>query len=246
MASAADLLLEPIRTELARRLPAAMASALTITTAAIGADAAALGAARHALPSHVIVLSGADLVLPDRILSPGTLVIDGDRIADIRPGGTGPLRGHTIVPGLIDVHVHGVDGVDSLDLESASLASGDGPIRAIAASMPRYGVTAFCPTTVACAPDALSRVLGQVRRARESPAPGAARVLPAHLESNFINPEFRGAQPAACLRTPSGRARRAGRRGRAGRAGRLDGTRTIYGGRHPARNRAGGRATSAS
>ena len=66
----------------------------------------------------MIVLSGADLVLPDRILSPGTLVIEGDRIGDIRPGGNAGLRGHTIVPGLIDVHVHGVDGVDSLDLES--------------------------------------------------------------------------------------------------------------------------------
>jgi hypothetical protein len=30
----------------------------------------------------------------------------------------------------------------------------------------------------------------------------SARVLPAHLESNFINPEYRGAQPADCLRTP--------------------------------------------
>ena len=29
------------------------------------------------------------------------------------------------------------------------------------------------------------------------------RVLPAHLESNFINPEFRGAQPLACLRVPA-------------------------------------------
>ena len=74
----------------------------------------------------MIVLSGADLVLPDRILSPGTLVIDGDRIGDIRPGGTAALRGHTIVPGLIDVHVHGVDGVDSLDLDSASVAAGSG------------------------------------------------------------------------------------------------------------------------
>jgi N-acetylglucosamine-6-phosphate deacetylase len=26
--------------------------------------------------------------------------------------------------------------------------------------------------------------------------------LPAHLESNFINPQYRGAQPAACLRSP--------------------------------------------
>jgi N-acetylglucosamine-6-phosphate deacetylase len=29
-------------------------------------------------------------------------------------------------------------------------------------------------------------------------------VLPAHLESNFINPEFRGAQPLECLRKPAG------------------------------------------
>jgi N-acetylglucosamine-6-phosphate deacetylase len=29
-------------------------------------------------------------------------------------------------------------------------------------------------------------------------------VLPAHLESNFINPEYRGAQPAVCLRSPLG------------------------------------------
>ena len=28
-----------------------------------------------------------------------------------------------------------------------------------------------------------------------------ARVLPAHLESNFINPDYKGAQPAACLRS---------------------------------------------
>jgi predicted NBD/HSP70 family sugar kinase len=48
MASAADLLHEPLRTELARRLPAPMVHALVIVTASIGADAAALGAARRA------------------------------------------------------------------------------------------------------------------------------------------------------------------------------------------------------
>src|SRR5262249_42110124 len=69
--------------------------------------------------------------------------------------------------------------------------------------LPRYGVTAFCPTTVACPPADLRRVLDQVRRARASPAPRAARVLPAHLESNFINPAYAGAQPPACLRSPA-------------------------------------------
>ncbi len=147
----------------------------------------------------MIVLSGAELVLPDRILSPGTLIIDNGRIAEIRAGavnGAHPgfaFHGHYIVPGFIDVHVHGIEGVDSLD--------GGGSIQSMAERLPRYGVTAFCPTTVACAPDPLREVLEQVRRARETP-PRGARVLPAHLESNFINLDYRGAQPAACLRSP--------------------------------------------
>jgi N-acetylglucosamine-6-phosphate deacetylase len=46
--------------------------------------------------------------------------------------------------------------------------------------------------------------LEQVRRARETPIARGARVLPAHLESNFISPDFKGAQPVACLRSPQG------------------------------------------
>jgi N-acetylglucosamine-6-phosphate deacetylase len=111
------------------------------------------------------------------------------------------------------VHVHGVEGIDTLDRSPASDA-----IEAIAGRLPRYGVTSFCPTTVACGPDALRGVLDQVRRARESQPARAARVLPAHLESNFINPEYAGAQPAGCLRTPRP-ALRAGGSGAAGRAG---------------------------
>ncbi|MBI4485138.1 MAG: ROK family protein [Acidobacteria bacterium] len=46
MASAADLFLEPLRVEIGRRLPPVMMEALTIAPAALGADAAAIGAAR--------------------------------------------------------------------------------------------------------------------------------------------------------------------------------------------------------
>jgi N-acetylglucosamine-6-phosphate deacetylase len=45
-----------------------------------------------------------------------------------------------------------------------------------------------------------------VRRARSQP-PTGSRVLPAHLESNFINPDYKGAQPGACLRSPREKAR---------------------------------------
>jgi N-acetylglucosamine-6-phosphate deacetylase len=145
--------------------------------------------------------SSADLVLPDRVLSGHTLVIEGDRVVEYTSGprsvGHGERRidrpGHLIVPGFIDVHVHGVAGDDVLD--------GDGAVARIAAALPRWGVTAFCPTTMASTPVALGAALAEVRRLRSAPRAGA-RVLPAHLESNFVNPEYRGAQPLACLRRP--------------------------------------------
>src|SRR5258708_27950731 len=57
-------------------------------------DRAAVGRAEtagaHGLAKgrRVIVLSGADVVLPDRVLSPGTIVIDGGRIVEIKASGT--------------------------------------------------------------------------------------------------------------------------------------------------------------
>ena len=148
-----------------------------------------------------ILLAGADVVLPDRVASGLTLVLEGDRIVDLVSGSPGPspgdrrvdFSGHLVVPGFIDVHVHGVYGADALD--------GPGAVAAIANRLPRWGVTAFCPTTTACSPMALDTVLHEVAELRGAPPATAARVLPAHLESNFLSPAFRGAQPAACLRT---------------------------------------------
>lgn len=146
----------------------------------------------------MILLSGAAIVLPDRILDEGTVAIDGDRIVEItagrRPGATRELAGHLIVPGFIDVHVHGVAGHDVME--------GPAGLRGAASALPRFGVTAFAPTSIAAEPAALERALEAVREARGRPEPGAARVLPAHLESNFVNPAWAGAQPVSCLRAP--------------------------------------------
>ena len=157
----------------------------------------------------MIVIRGGDVVLTDRIHEAGSVIVDGDRIAAVERSSVSPAGATVVdasncyvVPGFIDVHVHGVAGHDTLD--------GGDSVSQIARILPRYGVTAFCPTTVACGPDDLQMFLDQVTGARElaasiRPKPdstGAARVLPAHLESNFINPEFRGAQPLKCLRAP--------------------------------------------
>jgi N-acetylglucosamine-6-phosphate deacetylase len=149
----------------------------------------------------MIVVAGGDLILPDRVVTEGSLVIESGRIAAIESGRIAPAGAEIVdagdcyvVPGFLDVHMHGLHGHDALD--------GSGSVARIAALLPQYGVTAFCPTTVACSPDDLRHVLQQVRQARVSPVAGSARVLPAHLESNFINPEYRGAQPSSCLRSP--------------------------------------------
>jgi N-acetylglucosamine-6-phosphate deacetylase len=149
----------------------------------------------------MIVLAKGDVVLPDRVLSEGTLIIDAGRIVAIESTSVDVARATTIdasdcyvVPGFIDVHVHGVDGHDTLD--------GDDAVALIASRLPRYGVTAFCPTTVACSPHELRAFLSRVRDSRVGASAGRARVLPAHLESNFINADYRGAQPASCLRLP--------------------------------------------
>jgi N-acetylglucosamine-6-phosphate deacetylase len=151
----------------------------------------------------MMVLAGGDLVLPDRVQPGGSVVLDGGQIAAIESKRAEPqgatvidVSGFYVVPGFIDVHVHGIEGHDTLD--------GGGAIAAIASRLPRYGVTAFCPTTIACTPPELRAFLDQVRMARLAPRRGSARVLPAHLESNFINPEYCGAQPASCLRLPPG------------------------------------------
>ena len=156
----------------------------------------------------MIVLSGGDVVLPDRIQKGGSVILSEGKIAAIEAGPVEPAGAtiidasdSLIVPGFIDVHVHGMDGHDTLD--------GGNVVAQIARALPRFGVTAFCPTTVACGPDALQEFLDEVGRCKGAKgakgalgAAGAARVLPAHLESNFINPEYRGAQPIKCRRVP--------------------------------------------
>jgi len=149
----------------------------------------------------MIALSGADVVLPDRIVHGGSIVIEHGRIVAIEPRAIDAAPGrsvedlshHVIVPGFVDVHVHGIEGVDVLD--------GPEAVTQVASRLLKYGVTAFCPTSVACSPKKLITLLEAITRARSAPVGSAARVLPAHLESNFINPEWNGAQPIHCLRT---------------------------------------------
>ena len=149
-----------------------------------------------------VFFSGASLVLPDRLDDSRTLVVEDGRVVDFVSGprdfAAGEVRVHVpggfIVPGFVDVHVHGIAGHDVLTA---------GGVAEVAARLPSTGVTSFCPTSIACESHVLAAFLGEVGAARQHAASGSARVLGAHLESNFINPVYAGAQPLGCLRTPA-------------------------------------------
>ena len=147
----------------------------------------------------MVRLRGGRVVTPGGVLDGHAVVIVDGAIAAIEPdtaaaAGDVDCTGSWILPGFVDVHVHGAHGVDVL-------GGGDAVAR-VAAALPASGVTSFLPTSVACPPETLAAFLAAVEVEAAAGRPGAARVLGAHLESNFIAPDYKGAQPARCLRRP--------------------------------------------
>ncbi|WP_186184507.1 N-acetylglucosamine-6-phosphate deacetylase [Burkholderia gladioli] len=121
------------------------------------------------------------------------------RIAAIRARPVGaPLPGYGyLLPGFVDLHVHGAGGVDLMDGGEAA--------QQVAASLAASGTTAFLATTMT-APEAELReataAIGRVER-RERPA-HCARLLGVHLEGPFLNPGQLGAQPPHARRAQDG------------------------------------------
>ena len=122
---------------------------------------------------------------------PGDVVIlEGQIAAGPAPRGCAVLdaSGGFVAPGFIDVQVNGAHGVD--------LASRPGAIDHVAAVLPQYGVTAFCPTIVSSPPWVVEQALG----ARSGGAGAVALGL--HLEGPMLNERRRGAHDARWLRSP--------------------------------------------
>ncbi|RVV97355.1 N-acetylglucosamine-6-phosphate deacetylase [Mesobaculum littorinae] len=129
--------------------------------------------------------------LDGSILTPGGWIAGrvtfGDRITAVEGTPTGLPRPPYILPGFVDTHVHGGGGADMMEGAEA--------IRTAARAHVRHGTTSICPTSVTAPDDDTERFLDGVAAAMEANWPDAARVLGAHLEGPFINPDKLGAQP---------------------------------------------------
>jgi N-acetylglucosamine-6-phosphate deacetylase len=163
------------------------------------------------------LLRNARIVLPERVLDSGALLIENGRFAQIvsdqsvNPGHVDSiidLDGATLFPGFIDLHIHGSVGVD---VNSATAAD----LRRVSEFLATKGVTWWLPTLVPAAHqeytravEAISEVIRQQQSSEhrlqldtsaEDPTkvgalnPGYARVLGVHYEGPFVNNEQCGA-----------------------------------------------------
>lgn len=102
----------------------------------------------------------------------------------------------TIVPGFIDIHIHGANGHDVMDGTQEAL-------NGISKAIVKTGTTAFLATTMTMSGDAIIRALDQIGTYMTEPRKSGAKLLGVHLEGPFINPIFKGAQDDAFIQKPT-------------------------------------------
>ncbi len=153
-----------------------------------------------------MLLRGA-VVLPQRVLENGALIVrDGDIVAvgpadDVADRSSPEVRridhdGY-IVPGYIDIHVHGGGGGDFMDGTEAAFET------ALAAHL-RHGTTSIVPTTTIARHEQTLAMLKLCRLFRRGTVGGARtpRVLGAHLYGPHFRYEARGCHPAELYHRP--------------------------------------------
>src|SRR4030095_6187989 len=126
-----------------------------------------------------MLLKNANVVLPDREVQASVLIADG-KIASLEGGSADEeidLAGATLLPGFIDVHIHGAVGVDVMDATSADL-------RKVSEYLASQGVTSWVPTFVPASDENYASAIAAISESMDGPG---ARVLGVHYEGPFVN-----------------------------------------------------------
>ena len=141
-----------------------------------------------------IVIRGR-LVLDEHV-HPGRVIVRDGWIAEVEVVADGAeAAGPFVVPGFVDVHVHGRGGHDAM--------GPDGALDGMARALLRHGVTSFLPTAVTAPLDDLAAFADRVRRWTAAAPDDGAGPLGFNLEGPFIAAAKKGAQNPAHIRVPT-------------------------------------------
>ncbi len=172
-----------------------------------------------------LLFTNGTIVLPDRLLEHGQVEVLGSRIGAIGPAASATtvddrmtsvdLADGYLVPGFVDLHVHGGAGHDFMD-------GTEGSFKAVCQAHARHGTTSLLPTTTVarheqhleflriCQKLRTPLPVGGAGRAQVAPSPlggegrgeGAARILGAHFYGPYFAKEARGCHPGDPVRPP--------------------------------------------
>jgi len=154
------------------------------------------------MPTKALVIKGGTIFTPFTKINKGTVYVKNGRIVRVGRVVLKPFEaeivnasGMIVVPGFIDIHIHGGAGSDVMDGTAEAL-------RKIAEYHARFGTTSMLATTTT---ESFDRTIQAVRAARAVIKEGTdgAQIVGVHLEGPYINPERRGAQNVEHVRSPS-------------------------------------------
>lgn len=152
------------------------------------------------------LIVNAKVVTPDAVIAAGYAAVRDGKIEALGPmaelnetlaetaGTKIDARGSWLLPGFIDVHVHGGYGSDFMDATIESLEN-------ITRFHSSHGTTTMLATTVTGSLEAIGQVLESVKAYREKGMP-YAQLAGVHLEGPFISPKWPGAQNPNFIVTP--------------------------------------------
>jgi N-acetylglucosamine-6-phosphate deacetylase len=150
-----------------------------------------------------LLFHGGTTILEDRLFVNGQVEVNDGRIIAVHPAPralAGPavqavdLADGYLIPGYVDLHVHGGAGADFMDGTAAAFQT-------ICQAHARHGTTSLLPTTTVARHEQHLVFLDLCRRLKREGTPGA-RILGAHFYGPYFAPEARGCHPAAPVRPP--------------------------------------------
>lgn len=127
----------------------------------------------------------------------GGFDLENGRFAEVFAGERSgiDLRGAYVLPGLVDIHIHGAMGADFSDGDAGGLVN-----------MGRYlaqeGVTSFVPTSMTLPYETLAKACKVARQQKENWPSDCANLAGVRLEGPFLSEKKKGAQNPAYLRNP--------------------------------------------
>ncbi len=149
-------------------------------------------------------IRAANVFVTDHFIHDQVLTLENGLIQNIQPVepySTFDLsipEDNYLLPGLIDLHIHGTNGADVMDATPAALST-------MSEALAKDGVTGFLATTMTASEDKIEAAIANASTFKHlSQSKEGAEVLGLHLEGPFLSEAYVGAQSSLYLQQPNG------------------------------------------